>query len=482
MEEIAKEEYHLATLSGLKDPNSIWKELRRLGLVNTNSSKFTLPFSTNELNKFFSTRLPSFSIVDETYDILEDESYYDDDKLYWRNIDVLDVINALDSNKSNAVVSKALENIVVTQMTEFLEKSNGLDPFQNDYRRGYSTQTALIRVIDDIRLAADKREITVTVFFDFSKAFDYGSVLGPLHFTLYVSDFGNTLRHSKYSYYADDLLIYLHCTPDSIHEAIRRINEDIFYIEEWALRNGLALNSKKTSAVIFGSARFINCLKSGNLPSVIVNNNAIPFMDSVVYLGVTLTSKLLWESHVTYIVLRVNMTLYRLKINKQSIPLTLRIRLVSGLICPIFDYCCSVFSDLTAELDLRLQRAFNSCIRFIFDLRKDEHITPFFNKLMWLKVKARRHYFMCCFLYSIKRTQRPPILYSGLTFRNEESSRHTKASEDMLSIPICRTEIFKQSFRCYSAELWNSLPADIRAITSLDIFKAKLHSHFMKNN
>lgn len=70
------------------------------------------------------------------------------------------------------VISKALECIVATQMTEFLERSNSLDPFQNAYWRGYSTQTALIRVMDDIRLAADKREIIVSAFFDFSKAID----------------------------------------------------------------------------------------------------------------------------------------------------------------------------------------------------------------------------------------------------------------------------------------------------------------------
>lgn len=53
------------------------------------------------------------------------------------------------------------------------------------------------------------------------------SVLGPLLFTLYLFDFGEVLKHSKYNFYADDLQIYIHCEPKDIHNVIVRINEDI---------------------------------------------------------------------------------------------------------------------------------------------------------------------------------------------------------------------------------------------------------------
>lgn len=51
-------------------------------------------------------------------------------------------------------------------------KTNDLiDPFKNAYRRNYSTQTALIGILDDIRYAVDLKEVTVAMLFDFSKAF-----------------------------------------------------------------------------------------------------------------------------------------------------------------------------------------------------------------------------------------------------------------------------------------------------------------------
>lgn len=69
-------------------------------------------------------------------------------------------------------VSKALERIVFEQVVDYLEANHLFDNYQSAYWRGYSTQTALLRVLDDMRGAIDKRMVTVMVLFDFSKAFD----------------------------------------------------------------------------------------------------------------------------------------------------------------------------------------------------------------------------------------------------------------------------------------------------------------------
>lgn len=75
-------------------------------------------------------------------------------------------------------------------IVDFVEHRNLCDPYQSAYRKGMSTQTALIRIMDDIRLAIDKRMVTISVFFDFSKAFDCVShsllidKLKGLHFSL----------------------------------------------------------------------------------------------------------------------------------------------------------------------------------------------------------------------------------------------------------------------------------------------------------
>ncbi|XP_020295078.1 uncharacterized protein LOC109860420 [Pseudomyrmex gracilis] len=178
-------------------------------------------------------------------------------------------------------LSKALERIVCDQVRDYLEENDLWDQFQFAYKKGHSTETSVIRILDDVRWAADKRMVTIAVLFDFSKAFDrvqhwillqkltkynfsyhallwirsylegrsqlvkdpfsqewsspvditagvpQGSVLGPLLFVLYLGDFAKLLSHCKYSFYADDLVLYLHCEPRELSHGIAKVNSDI---------------------------------------------------------------------------------------------------------------------------------------------------------------------------------------------------------------------------------------------------------------
>ncbi|XP_020297867.1 uncharacterized protein LOC109862283 [Pseudomyrmex gracilis] len=134
---------------------------------------------------------------------------------------------------------------------------------------------------------------------------------------------------------------------------------------------------------------------------VVVDDAIIPWSNSVTYLGVTLTNTLSWDTHVFNIISRANTALYRLKIYKHLFSPLVRSRLVSSLICPIFDYCCTLLTDVTETDNLRLHKAFNGCVRFILKVKWYEHITPHYQKLRWLKLKLRRTFFVEIYSYMI---------------------------------------------------------------------------------
>lgn len=58
-------------------------------------------------------------------------------------------------------LSKVLESIVFDQLTEYLRENDFLDPCQFACRRNSSMQACIIRMVDDIRLAADRRKVTI---------------------------------------------------------------------------------------------------------------------------------------------------------------------------------------------------------------------------------------------------------------------------------------------------------------------------------
>ena len=105
-----------------------------------------------------------------------------------------------------------------------------------------------------------------------------------------------------------------------------------------------------------------------------INGIAIPFVTQAHILGSFMRSDISWRDQIFSISKRVHFTLHKLKFHRNSLFLELRIKLVSTLIFPLLDDCCLLYHDVTNELKANLQGLINCAIRFIFGLRRDEHI------------------------------------------------------------------------------------------------------------
>src|SRR6478609_9754728 len=69
-------------------------------------------------------------------------------------------------------VSKVLERLIHTRLTNYLQSFPSLCPFQSAYRRCHSTETALIRIHNDLALAINQQKVSALVLLDLSAAFD----------------------------------------------------------------------------------------------------------------------------------------------------------------------------------------------------------------------------------------------------------------------------------------------------------------------
>ena len=84
-------------------------------------------------------------------------------------------------------IAKILENLVLSKVSSYLNSHNTC---QSAYRPGHSTETALVKVVNDLFLSLNRGNISVLALLDFSSAFD--TIGHPILVHRLHNDFGFT--------------------------------------------------------------------------------------------------------------------------------------------------------------------------------------------------------------------------------------------------------------------------------------------------
>ena len=134
-------------------------------------------------------------------------------------------------------------------------------------------------------------------------------------FIVYINDLPHVVKHTQVSLYADDTVLY--CFSDNPIDLEEQLNVDLHTVCDWLRDNKLTLNTKKTKAMVIGSNRK---LPNTSSVTVHVNGNTIENVEHFSYLGVTLSSTMTWNEHVTNLSSKVNKRLGLLKRIRHLLP------------------------------------------------------------------------------------------------------------------------------------------------------------------
>jgi hypothetical protein len=424
------------------------------------------------------------------------------------------------------LLSKVAEKLVFQQLNSFIVAHSLYNPLQSGFRRGHSTTTALIKITDDIREAMDDTQLTVLVLLDFSSAFNcvdfdlllsrlralnlsdevvdwfgsylfmrrqkvicdgagsdwvqlvagvpQGGILSPLLFSLFIGSISQNIR-GPFHLYADDLQIYTHFSPQDVVESFALMNENLQYIASWCERNGLLINPAKSQAIIIGSPRLLTSLNRNSLPCLFLNNQLIPFSDDVKDLGIYIDCKLSWKKQVDELSRKVFSSLHALRRLQNFLSPDIKKILVQSLLHPLFDYADICYLDMAVEVASRLERLQNMCIRYIFSLRKYDHISEYRHQLQWKTMRERRDLHTLCLLYKILHNPSSPnYLKQRFTFLSSHQRSLRSDQNNLLLIPSHRSKFYSESFTVRAARLWNQLPLSIRGSQTIFTFKKSL--------
>ena len=248
------------------------------------------------------------------------------------------------------------------------------------------------------------------------------------------------------------------------------MNGELDGIHADSIEHNLVLNPAKSVVVVFGG---IKAKKLAEHLNIEINNVKIPVQQSAKSLGVIIDGRLNFVEHVNILLRKSYFNLKLLYSNKQILSRKLRKILVESLVLSNFNYCSFVYGPfLTIREQQKIQRVQNSCVRFIFGLRKYDHISPQFRSLSWLNMLNRRKLQFAVFIKKIMLTSSPLYLRNKLVSRADIHNVNTR-HRVLLAIPRHVTALFRRGFAYQAVHMYNSFTDILKLIPSINLFKKR---------
>ena len=190
-----------------------------------------------------------------------------------------------------------------------------------------------------------------------------GTVLGPLLFSLYINDISSDIE-SEIRIYADDCVCYREIKDE---EDTTKLQRDIDRLGSWARNWGMRFQPVKCNMMQLtrndaaDKKRIKKIYASYNLEGTDLEN-----VESIKYLGETITSDLRWNTHVSNVCTKANRTLGFLRRNLYSCPQEVKEAAYKGLVRPVLDYGSSILDHPGVVLQEELESVQKRAARFVF--------------------------------------------------------------------------------------------------------------------
>ena len=431
--------------------------------------------------------------------------------------------------------SKIMEKCAMSQLHTHMLDNELLDPFQSAYKPQHGTETALLKVKNDILCALDNRKAVFVILLDLSAAFDtvdfdifdkrltqcfgiygnvkswilsylkdrksqvciaghkssehaltcgvpQGSVVGPGMFTYYTYPLGKIIQshNLKYHIYADDTQIYIEFDPkipgDTVI-ALHKLQECIRELRSWMTVNKLKLNEEKTEFFIAASTHNMNYLNNVSLD---VCGTQIKPSNFVRNLGVYFDSNMTMSNHVSSLTRSLNFNLRNIGRIRRYIDEDTCNHTVRTLVLSRLDYANSLLYGITVKDMKKLQTIQNRSARLIFKANRREHTSPLLQQLHWLPVSERIVFKILFLVFKVRMGEAPGYLSDLLSnYVHSDNTRFLRSHADQYLLTYKRTftSYGDKAFANFVPKLWNKLPVTLRSADKLEKFKSLLKTH-----
>ena len=359
-----------------------------------------------------------------------------------------------------------------TRLYDFVDFSKQFYDKQFGFRKGYSTNHALLKIVEGIRENLDNKTFVCGVFVDLEKAFDtvnhqilitklnhygirgianqwfssylssrkqnvklgeaksklleincgvpQGSILGPLLFLIYINDMYLSVKHSTIHHFADDTNLL--CSDKDPMALRSKTNEDLELIFEWLCSNRLSLNISKTEFIIFKPP-----MKSlQDRITLKLNGTTLYESNKIRYIGIIMDDRLTWKHHITELSKKLSRSIGIIYKMKTLCPQHVLLSIYFSLVHSHLSYGACVWGTAKDMYLNKIRNLQKKVIRTISYAGYKDHSGPLFKQHNILKFDDIIKIQLACLMWDFDHGNLPNCFNTYFLHISEIHNYHTR--------------------------------------------------------
>lgn len=414
-----------------------------------------------------------------------------------------------------SIFSKIFEKIVNIRLINYLNKNNFININQYGFRKGTSTEDALINVTNEIYTNLNESNKVSGLFIDFRKAFDLvnhtillnkleaigirgtalnwfksyltgrnqqvriesclspplllnsgvpqGSILSSTLFLIFINDLLEQTFFGRISAFADDIAFFY--AEKQIENLNQKIKTDISLLQRWCYNNKMQINVSKTKYINFGFMPFVfedpltyhsnNCIQ--NFPC---DCQVIEQVNHFKYLGINIDQKLNWGKHIQELNNKIRATIRTFYFLNKFCNTHLLRNLYYTLVQSRLQYGLICWGGAYKILIDKLRVSQNHIVRILLRKNLRSSSFPLFQQIKALPIQHLYVYKVLTLFYKRSGNEGTNFLVYGT---RSVSERHFR-------IPKVNKEIFRLCFQYVGPKFFNKLPFNIKSRNKSKLF------------
>ncbi|KAL9970070.1 hypothetical protein ACROYT_G022385 [Oculina patagonica] len=324
------------------------------------------------------------------------------------------------------LLDKVFERCLNRQLVQHF--SGILSKFLSAYRKGYSCECVLLRLVEDWRRALDKKCV-----------------------------------EAELSNYADDNQIYYSDVDPAKVEYV--LNKELAVACKWFRDNKMTLNPEKCKALVLSSNNRAHI-------SLYADGEIIPRVYEVELLGVVIDDALNFSTHVSKIIKKAGKQLDVICRLRNVLSSSSKLCLYNSFVMSYFTYCSSIWHNCLKSDSDKLEKLHERALRYIYKGRSSSSAS--LCSRIGYTLSERRIQDTLIIIFKCLNNLAPVYLKDLFCVR--DNIKNLRGINKIVLPKVNTTKYGLKSVRYWAANAWNQLPDRVRTIATLQAFRNAVRS------